>query len=86
MRFTRSCSFTSRPTDRKLDEVRERKGSRHGRTQSRDQGPMTVALTRNVWIHEGLEDEGAARKPIHPVGESPTRGVAQLAAVVLSGV
>jgi len=29
---------------------------------------------------------GAARKAIHPVGESPTRGVAQLAAVVLSGV
>ena len=48
--------------------------------------PMTVAPTRNVWIHESLEDEGAARKPIHPVGESPTRGVAQLAAVVLSGV
>jgi len=28
----------------------------------------------------------AARKAIHSVGESPTRGVAQLAAVVLSGV
>ena len=42
--------------------------------------------SREVWMHESLEDEGAARKPIHPVGESPTRGVAQLAAVVLSGV
>ena len=48
--------------------------------------PMKVAPTRIVWIHESLEDEGAARKLIHPVGESPTRGVAQLAAVVLSGV
>ena len=48
--------------------------------------PTGVTPTRNILIHESLEDEGAARKPIHPVGESPTRGVAQLAAVVLSGV
>jgi len=48
--------------------------------------PTGATPTRNIWIHESLEDEGAARKPIHPVGESPTRGVAQLAAVVLSGV
>ena len=52
----------------------------------RSKSRMRVAPTRNIWIHESLEDEGAARKPIHPVGESPTRGVAQLAAVVLSGV
>ena len=64
--------------DRKVGTTRE--------LEAAIEEPMKVAPTRNVLIHESLEDEGAARKPIHPVGESPTRGVAQLAAVVLSGV
>jgi hypothetical protein len=69
-----------------LTTTRERKVRTTEELEAAVKEPMTVAPTRNVWIHESLEDEGAARKPIHPVGESPTRGVAQLAAVVLSGV
>ena len=72
--------------DKILSTTRERKVRTTEELEAAIKEPMKVAPTRNIWIHESLEDEGAARKLIHPVGESPTRGVAQLAAVVLAGV